>query len=352
MPEAPPEYTVYRSRPKLFGADEPLSGGPDGGDRRRPGRFGRLRRGFTWKRALGYLILAVLAWLALSLVVFLISAQVHQKSVDAGLGQAGFPLTSPNNILVLGSDQRPKGSKEPGADPGGPSRSDSILLLRAGGGKSARLSIPRDTVVDIPGHGTNKINAAYAIGGPELTVKTVEQFLGIRIDHVILVNFSNFPGLIDALGGIDYTGSCVISRINGGYSNGGYTLRLPPGTSHLDGKQALALARTRHNDCNPAETDLTREHRQQKILTAMKDRIVSPGAFVRLPWIAWEAPKAVRTDMGGFSLLGLFGALETGGTDNSHVLKPDGALTLPDGGAGLTVSDASKQAAVQRFLEG
>ena len=80
-------------------------------------------------------------------------------------------------FLVLGSDARPKGSKEPGASASG-SRSDSILLMRIGGGKNARLSIPRDTIVDIPGHGPNKINAAYAFGGPALAVQTIEQYLG------------------------------------------------------------------------------------------------------------------------------------------------------------------------------
>ena len=76
-----------------------------------------------------------------------------------------YPLTGANTILVLGSDARPSDLAEPGCD-GGPSRSDSIMLLRIGGGANASLSIPRDTVVDIPGHGRNKINAAYAFGGP------------------------------------------------------------------------------------------------------------------------------------------------------------------------------------------
>src|SRR5207237_1138804 len=80
--------------------------------------------------------------------------------------------------LVLGSDQRPKGTHEGGASTSGPSRSDSILLMRVGGGHAGRLSIPRDTVVDIPGHGRNKINAAYAFGGAALAIKSVEQLLG------------------------------------------------------------------------------------------------------------------------------------------------------------------------------
>ena len=85
-------------------------------------------------------------------------------------------LTSANNVLVIGTDQRPKGTHEgrrEHIDAG--SRSDTLMLWRVGGGVSRRLSIPRDTLVSIPGHGTNKINAAYAFGGPALTIKTVKR---------------------------------------------------------------------------------------------------------------------------------------------------------------------------------
>jgi anionic cell wall polymer biosynthesis LytR-Cps2A-Psr (LCP) family protein len=144
----------------------------------------------------------------------------------------------------------------------------------------------------------------------------------------------------------------VVSRINGGFKNGGYTLRLKGGSHEINGKQALALARTRHNECNPKENDLTRARRQQKILGAIKGKVSSFETFFRLPWVSWAAPKAVRSDMGGFSLLGLVGAELTGGRAQPTVLKPSGNVTLPDGGAGLTVDDATKRAAVQKFLAG
>src|SRR4029079_16815031 len=94
---------------------------------------------------------------------------------------------------------------------GAPSRSDSIMLLRIGGGANAQLSVLRDTVVDIPGHGRNKSNAAYAFGGPSLAIETVEQYLGVDINHLIEVNFENFPELIDSLGGATYTRTSDIS---------------------------------------------------------------------------------------------------------------------------------------------
>jgi LCP family protein required for cell wall assembly len=224
--------------------------------------------------------------------------------------------------------------------------------MRVGGGHSARLSIPRDTVVDIPGHGRDKINAAYAIGGPALAITTIKQYLGIEVNHLVEVNFANFPKFVDTLGGIDYTGGCVVSKINGGYKNGGITLRLKRGTHHLNGKQALALSRTRKNACNPKENDLSRARRQQKILSAIKGQLLSPTTFFRLPWVSWQAPRAIRTDMAGPSLLGLFGAVSLGGTPKTRVLKPSGGVLLPNGGAGLVVSDQERQSEVRRFLKG
>jgi len=371
-----PEYTVYRSRPRfLRGRDD---GGLDGAraqdgrpdyevhgrrrglrlpfrGRREPGTRRRLSPG----RVVKWLLVAVGAWLLLSLVLFLVSAQIESSKVSdpakAQLSGGGFPLVTPNTVLVLGTDARPKGSKEAGATilgSGGPQRSDTIMLLRIGGGKNAQLSILRDTLVDIPGHGQGKINAAYAYGGAALTIKTVENYLGLSVNHVVEVNFANFPQLVDALGGIDYTGDCVHSELNGGRSNGGVTLKLKRGTHHLDGKQALALARTRHNLCRPTEDDRDRAARQQKIFTAMKSRVTSPQTFLRLPWVSWAAPKAVQSDMAGPSLLGLVGAELLGGGASRQVLKPSAFTTLPDGESAVQVDDADKRAAVARFLKG
>ena len=136
----------------------------------------------------------------------------------------------------------------------------------------------------------------------------------------------------------------------GGFRNGGYTLRLAAGTHHLDGAQALALARTRHNHCNPADTDLTRELRQQKLVLAMKSQILSFSGFIRLPWIAWAMPQTLETDMGAPTLGGVAAALAVGGSAHDAILYPTGTETLPDGEAGLTISDAARQADVARFL--
>ncbi|MDX6689386.1 MAG: hypothetical protein QOG15_843 [Solirubrobacteraceae bacterium] len=312
-----------------------------------PGDKPRRRRKRGWSKGrVARWVLGVLAgWIALSVVVFLISAQIQQGAIsgDANqlLGGAGPPPFSANNILVLGSDQRTKGTAEPGAQTSG-GRSDSIMLMRIGGGANSRLSIARDTVVDIPGAGRQKINAAFAIGGTALAIRTVEAYTGIDVNHVVVVSFDDFPDLIDAMGGITYQGGCVISFINGGFKNGGYTLRLKAGKTHITGHQALALARTRKNRCAKNENDLTRAKRQQKIFTAMKRRLLSPGAFIRLPFISWQAPKALRSDMSGPTLLGVFSALAFSGTPKTSVL----------GSLSGNVPDAAKRAAVTRFLDG
>jgi LCP family protein required for cell wall assembly len=318
----------------------------------RPSRWRRI----TPKRAVLGLLATIVGWLALSLVLFLVSSHFRRVSPPANVaGQlepAGFLLTSANNILVLGSDKRQKDSREPGADINGPSRSDSIMLIRTGGGHAARLSIPRDTVIEIPGHGLQKINAAYAFGGPAESISVIKHYLGVPINHLIEVNFENFPELVDAMGGITYTGGCVVSYLDGGSADGGFTLRLSAGTHHLDGEEALALARTRENRCAPQQTDLNREERQQKLLLDMKSRLLSFSSFLRLPLISWNAPPTIISDMSGPELLALFGALEIGGTPPTRLLAPTGQVTLPDGEEGLTVSEEEKRAAVARFMAG
>jgi LCP family protein required for cell wall assembly len=346
-----PEYRVYRSRPrwlKGFGrAGEP---GFDGLREERDRAGQRRLPPLSWQRVVKWILIAVVAWVGLSLVLFMISAELERGKVSqearTALDHGGFTLTSTSNILVLGSDARPARARDCPAGGCGPARSDTIMLLRAGPGHSAKLSIPRDTVVDIPGHGRDKINAAYAIGGPALTITTIKDYLGIEINHLVEVNFDNFPEFIDSLGGINMTTDCIVSDINGGDRNGGVTLELKRGEHHLDGRQALALARTRKNQCRPGEDDRDRAKRQQQILSAIKSRLVSPFTFFRLPLVSWEAPKAIRTDMSGPSLLGLFATMATTGSPEPRILAG-----VPSGD-GLTVSAEKRRAEVRRFLAG
>jgi LCP family protein required for cell wall assembly len=226
------------------------------------------------------------------------------------------------------------------------------MLWRVGGGTSRRLSIPRDTYVNIPGFGMSKINAAWSYGGPALALKVIKQFTGLQINHLIVINLANFPKFIDDVGGVTIRTDRVCSVISGGVANGGFTLNLKPGVHHLDGEQAMILARTRENRCNPAENDLTREKRQQQILNAIKSQLISPGTFFRLPWVSWTAPQAIKSDMGGLTLLSLATASAIGGSAPTAVLKPSGSVTLSDGSSALAVSPSEVHSAVGKLLNG
>jgi LCP family protein required for cell wall assembly len=369
-------YTLYRSAPRglmqrLRGEDGPgVIDRPAGGGGRGGGRSGEERSGedgaeprkvrwwrkrWTPFRILRWVVGICVFWLVLSLVLFLISASIQSggsipASAKRQLSSGSNMITGTDTVLVLGLDQRPKGSKEPGAFAGG-IRSDSIMLWRIGGGTSRRLSIPRDTWVNIPGHGQAKINAAYAYGGPALAIKTIEQFTHVKINHVIIVNLANFPVFIDAIGGVDIKTGRICSEISGGAKNGGFSLFLKPGEHHLSGIQALTLARTRENSCNAASTDLTREAYQQQILNDIKSKLVSPSIIPRLPWASWDAPKALRTDMGGFTLMQLFVAAEIGGSAPTDILKPTGSSVI-DGQDALVASAADVRKHVAKLMTG
>src|SRR3954453_1835201 len=174
----------------------------------------------------------------------------------------------PQTILLLGSDRRFADIKAKT-----PVRSDTIILVRLDPSKGATaiMSLPRDLKVSIPGHGTDKINAAYAIGGPQLTVKTVRNLLHIPINHVVNVNFGGFRRAVDRLG-------CVFTDVDRRYFNdnhppygggGNYAaIDVKAGYQKLCGQDALDYVRYRHFD-----SDLVRAARQQQFLSDAKDQI-------------------------------------------------------------------------------
>jgi LCP family protein required for cell wall assembly len=353
-----PEYRVYRSRRRLLDRLRPPRDlGRLGGlrDLRRPRkrapeepRVPGRRPQIDWKRVLKWIGVAVGAWLLLSLVLFFVSSQLEQSATERAERalSGGGNLVTGSTVLVLGSDERSKETAEPGS--GGPGRADSVMLLRVGVGSVRKLSILRDSYSEIPGHLPQKINAAYAIGGTALMIETVEQFMGndLRINHVVEINFEDFPELIDALGGIDVD---VQRRICappfGNFPRG---IRLGKGDHHLNGRRALGFARVRKNPCNPEEDDRARAKRQQQVLGAIRSRLLSPVTFFRLPWVSWQAPKTVRTDMAGPNLFALFGDLVTGGAGKTRVLEPTCLGCGP--GSSAVVSPEAKRREVRRLL--
>jgi LCP family protein required for cell wall assembly len=352
-PGGPPEYKVYRSRKRPL---QRLSGGTDLNALKR--RLSRARNEepsptrekgrITPGRVLKWVALALLGWILLSLVLFLISAQLQDgvsPEAERALSDDGNLITG-STILVLGSDARTGESIDESQS--GPSRADSIMLVHAALGTVRKLSIPRDIEVEIPGHGTNKINAAYALGGPALTIETVEGFLGngLQISHLVEVDFEDFPALIDALGGITVQNKTRICSPPFDNFWKGITFR--KGELELNGRRALGYARVRKNPCSPSEDDRARAARQQEVLRAIGDAATSPSAFVRLPLISWRAPKALKTDMRGPALMALFADMATGNSDETAVLEAGCCVN----GSNLFVSDGAKRDAVDKLLNG
>ncbi len=349
-----PEYKVYRSGRSGFlrggGGLERLRAlkrprkredGQRPRDPRSPGRF-------TPGRVFKWVVVAVLGWLALSAVLFVVSAQLQEgvsDEAEAVLSDDGSFFTGATT-LVLGTDQRKGSSLDESQAPG---RADTIMVMHSAFGSVRKLSIPRDSAADIPGHGVQKINAAYALGGTSLTVRTVEQFLGngLKINHVVEVDFEDFPAFIDSMGGITVNNKTRICAPE--FDNFFRGFRLSQGEHKLDGRQALGYARVRKNPCAPGENDLDRAARQQEVLSGIKGALFSPKAFVRLPLISWRAPQALRTDMKALGLMGLAVDAGSGGVGDTDVLKPSCLGCGP--GSSLLVSDGEKQAAVERLLD-
>lgn len=346
----PPEYKLYRARrkPMARGGDldalrRRLSRNRDGDEPRPP----RDRGPITPGRVLKWVALAIAGWLLLSLVLFLISAQTQQgvsPETERALSSQGSLFTG-SNVLVLGSDVRKGASIDESQS--GPGRSDTIMLVHAAFGSVRKLSIPRDVEVNIPGHGINKINAAYALGGAPLTIETVESFLGngIKVNHLVEVDFKNFPAFIDSLGGVTVSNKTRICSPP--FDNFWKGLHFKKGDIHLNGKRALGYSRVRKNSCAPAEDDRARAARQQQVLSAIGSKVKSPATFFRLPLVSWNAPRTLRTDMNGFQLIMLFADMATGSSDQTEVLEATCCR-----GSNLFVSDGAKADAVRKLIKG
>ena len=178
-------------------------------------------------------------------------------------------------VVLLGSDAR--GDEV--------SRSDTIVVTRAGGGM---LAVPRDTLVDIPGVGKDKINAAYANGGPELTAETLENLTGLRLNHYVVVDFGGVEEIVDAMGGITLE---VDNPINVGID--GRRVSIPAGTQELNGLQALAFVRYRGGPT----ADIGRIGRQQKFLKELAQQSTSLANLPRLPAVAIATWRNIDTNM-------------------------------------------------------
>jgi LCP family protein required for cell wall assembly len=236
------------------------------------------------------------------------------------------------NWLLVGSDSRGDLSPEQqaalstGGDVGS-GRTDTILLVHIpgllSGGHATMVSIPRDSYVDIPGHGMDKINAAFAVGGPSLLAQTVEQDTGLRLDHYAEVGFAGFGDVVDALGGVQV---CPTDPIDDPLAG----ITLPAGCQNLGGADALGYVRTRATP----RSDLDRMIRQREFMSAMLERAGDPWVWLN-PWRWYAVPHAalsaltVNTDVHIWSLAALAWALR--GADTT-ITVPVGEFTVNEAG--------------------
>ena len=271
----------------------------------------RWRRRMFW--ALIGVILLFLVWAVLGYLAFRSGIKDANKRLDplaarALTPQKGLLLSNASNILVLGADTGSTSRR------GTQGRSDTIILIRTDpdNHKIALLSIPRDLRVEIPRHGTQKINAAYAFGGPTLAVKTVERVTGLRMNHVVVVDFSTFGEVVDALGGvtINVPRPILSNKFECPRRTQAQCARWPgwrfrKGPQTMDGHRALIYSRIRENKLDPSESDFTRGERQQAVIQAMADKTTSFSTFLKAPFIGDDLVRPLATDLSAGQILQL-----------------------------------------------
>ena len=300
---------------------------PAKGRRRR--RFSRGQRWFI--RILLLLVLGTAALLGMAVIA------------DFQMGDAGnLPSLAEGDgvYLIVGSDNRenlPDDLEGSFGDFAG-ARADVIILAQVANGRRQLLSIPRDLKVDIPGEGTNKINAAYAFGGPDLLVETVAEATGIRPNHYLEVEFAGFAGIVDAVGGIELDIPYPARDAKSG-------LDIAAGTQTVDGATALAYARSRsYEELRDGEWvaqgggDIARAARQREVLTKIMAEASSVSGLVRSPWVMG----AVGSNLTADSNLSLFTLAATGWAMRSA--SETDSVTLPvtgveEGGISYLVRD-------------
>jgi LCP family protein required for cell wall assembly len=317
-------YRVYKSgrtigRVPLRSKPSTRPAGDRGGNGRAPRtvRPRRPRRRWGWGRRIGVglavVVLFVLVWALLGFLSFRGGVAKANKRVGfatraALANQDSLLLSSPTDLLLLGTDHANSDARA------NDQHSDSIMVVRTDPShhRIAYLSIPRDLRVPIPGHGDSKINAAFQIGGPPLAIRTVSNFLGLPINHVLVVDFGSFRQLIDDVGGItiDVPAPILSNRFDCPYASQARCQRWPgwrfrKGKQHMDGHRALIYSRIRENRLNPAESDVTRAERQQHVVQATLRKLSSTSTFVKAPFDAGKYMRPITTDLSAWELLQL-----------------------------------------------
>jgi polyisoprenyl-teichoic acid--peptidoglycan teichoic acid transferase len=265
-----------------------------------------------------------------------------------GVLAAALLLTPPREtILILGSDARPEEIRR-----GQVGRTDTLLLFVADRAtpRVAMVSVPRDLWVSVPGHGDERVNAAYELGGSQTAKQTVSNVLGQRVDRFAVIGLQGVRDVVDAVGGVDVTVAQPIH--DDAYPTDDYgviTVDIPAGRQHMDGETALQYARTRHQD-----SDFGRIGRQQQVLGAVRTALLSPVTWPRIPAVLLAAQQSIKTDLNPLDAIAIAAAIlrDPGEPDR---LVIDTSLVNPitgEGGAFLLEPKPELRSAVARFLGG
>jgi LCP family protein required for cell wall assembly len=226
------------------------------------------------RSAIAALVIVVVSACATTSSALLFFDKTVQKftRINTGHELTAIEGGAPQTIMIAGSDRR-HGDKKLGLKP----RSDTLILVRIDPGKGiALMSLPRDLKVNIPGHGTAKINTAYEIGGPKLTIKTVKQLTGLAINHYVDVSFRGFAEGVDALGCVyvDVDRRYFNNNAGLGYGQNYAVINVKPGYQQMCGKKALDYVRYRHTD-----NDIVRAARQQDFLRQVRSQVNARKLF-------------------------------------------------------------------------
>ena len=257
------------------------------------------------------------AWAGLAARVFAPVAGTTARGTTTVFAPVPYNGRDRLNVLVMGIDSR--------GTAGDTQNTDTIIVLSLDpvNRTAAMLSVPRDTLVAIPGHGQDKINAAYAYGGPDLAQKTVEGLLGIRINSYALIDFGAFTRIVDAVGGVVIDVKRPIR--DEAYPTADFgveRLNIQPGVQLMPGDVALKYARSRHDS-----NDFSRARRQQDVISAIRGRLTGDGMLNRIPAIVGDVGSAIETNFDPANILPLAGI---GGGIASADIKSD--VLLPCGG--------------------
>jgi polyisoprenyl-teichoic acid--peptidoglycan teichoic acid transferase len=326
-------YTVYkggRARGKVplqrRGA-APSRDGKREAPYRGPGAKPPSRR--RWRRwiVLGVVVLlglivawAVASYLAVRSGVKEANARLGRPARAALVPQDGLLLSKATSVLLIGTDSAPTRERR------GLRHSDSMMLVTTDPehNRISYLSIPRDLRVQVPGHGFDKINVAYQIGGPRLAVRTVRSYTGLPVNHIVIVDFARFEDLIDALGGVtvDVPKPVLSNRFDCPFKTAAQCSnwegwRFEKGRHELDGHRALIYSRIRENRLDRADNDLSRAERQQDVLQALTHELTSVGTLARLPWVGDDLMKPLATDLTTGELIQLGWRRFRGGSDRA-----------------------------------